>query len=390
MSDKKDGFSFKKFWLPLFLFAIAVIIFYKVVDRLPDVFSGILDLIGIISPFLWGLVIAFILYRPSFVLEKALQRTNAKVIKCHSRGLAVAICYVTLFLIIAGVLYLLLPQIFKSVASLVNKWPEYYESAIKYISSIADNDGKIFGFNIIEFLNAFSVTDLLNLDTVTQYAGEVFKATGAILDVLMAFVVSVYVLLGRGHLMQVGGKILRMVLPKKRINFLHRYMLNAFKICYSYIYSQLIDAVVVSALCFAVFAIIGVPYSLLLALFMGFCNLIPYFGALIGGAVVVVITLVSTGELITSIIALACIIVVQQVDANVIQPRIVADSVGLRPIYVLLAIMIGSGLFGFLGILVSVPLMAIIRMLIVDYIEELGDDDTLLVKKQKELSSDKE
>jgi predicted PurR-regulated permease PerM len=117
---------------------------------------------------------------------------------------------------------------------------------------------------------------------------------------------------------------------------------------------------------------------------MGFCNLIPYFGALIGGAVVVLITLVSTGDILTTIIALVCLLVVQQVDANVIQPRIVADTVGLKPLYVLLAIMIGGGIFGFIGILVAVPVMAIIRMLIVDYIEELNGEDTPLVKKQKE------
>jgi len=73
-------------------------------------------------------------------------------------------------------------------------------------------------------------------------------------------------------------------------------------------------------------------------------------------------------------------------DANLIQPRIIAESVGLRPIYVLLAIMIGSGLFGFLGILISVPVMAVIRMVLVDYIKSLGGKDTPLVEKQRELS----
>jgi predicted PurR-regulated permease PerM len=141
-----------------------------------------------------------------------------------------------------------------------------------------------------------------------------------------------------------------MILPKKSVNFLHGYMIRATKICYSYIYSQLIDAVIVSTLCFIIFSIIGIPYAILFAIFMGFCNLIPYFGALIGGAVVVLITLVSTGDILTTIIALVCLLVVQQVDANVIQPRIVADTVGLKPLYVLLAIMIGGGIFGFIGI----------------------------------------
>ena len=102
----------------------------------------------------------------------------------------------------------------------------------------------------------------------------------------------------------------------------------------------------------------------------------------------VLVTLISTGNFITAIIALASILVIQQIDANIIQPRIVAESVGLKPLYVLLAIMIGSGLFGFVGILVSVPVMAVIKMIIVDYIENLDGKDTPLVKKQKELAKE--
>jgi len=100
----------------------------------------------------------------------------------------------------------------------------------------------------------------------------------------------------------------------------------------------------------------------------------------------VLVTIISSGDILKAVIALVCIIVVQQLDANLIQPRIVAESVGLRPIYVLLAIMIGSGLFGFVGILISVPVMAVIRMLIVEYIKSLGGKDTPLVEKQRELA----
>ena len=78
----------------------------------------------------------------------------------------------------------------------------------------------------------------------------------------------------------------------------------------------------------------------------------------------------------------------KQIDANIIQPRIIADSVGLKPLYVLLAIMVGGGLFGFVGILVSVPVMAVIKMIIVDYIKNLNGKDTPLVQKQKELASE--
>lgn len=393
MKDKKGGSNFKKFWVPLFLFAVAIICFYKVVDRLPQVFSGIFSFIGIISPFIWGVAIAFILYRPAYGLEKMFLRSKNVAIKKRARGLSVATCYLSLVVILAIILYLLLPRIFTSAMNFVNDFPGYYNSAIEYINGLAGSDGELFGFNIKEITSNISISTILSyfdFGAIGKYALEAIKAAGAVVDVFLAFVVSVYVLLGRSHLLKVGSKLLGMIIPKEKVRGLHRYMVRISAIFYSYIYSQLIDAVIVSVLCLIVFAIIGVPYSLLLALLMGICNIIPYFGALIGGAGVVFVTLISSGSLIKAIIALACVIVVQQLDANIIQPRIVADSVGLRPLYVLLAIMIGSGLFGFVGILVSVPVMAVIRMIIVDYMKNLNGKDTLLVKKQKELSAEKE
>lgn len=391
MTPKKSGSNFKSFWVPLFIFVVAVICFYKVVDRLPDVFAGILDFIGIISPFIGGLVIAFILYKPTFALEKALLKTKKVFFKKHARGISVLTCYVSLAIILAVVLYLLIPRIFTSAMNLFDNLPTYYNSAISYIKNLAGDDGKIFGITLTDITSNLTVGKILSFfdfSSVGMYLGSLIGATGTVIDVLLAFVVSVYVLLGRNHLAVVTGKLARMILPKENVRKMHCYMVRISKVFYNYIYSQLIDAVIVCVLCLIVFGIIGVPYALLLAILLGLCNVIPYFGALIGGVAVVLVTLISTGNFVTAIIALATIIIIQQIDANIIQPKIVASSVGLKPLYVLLAIMIGGGLFGFVGILVSVPVMAVIKMILVDYIDNLGDKDTPLVKKQKELSKE--
>lgn len=390
--NKKSGSNFKKFWLPLFLFAVAIIIFYKVVDRLPQVFSAILDVLGVISPFIGGLIIAFVLYKPVFKLEKLLLKSKKTFLKNHARGISVLGSYCSLILILTLILYLLLPRIFSSAMSLVQNLPTYYDSAVEYVKTLSGEDGKIFGFDVNKILSSLSVSNILSyfdLSAVGKYAGEIFSATGTIIDVFMAFVVSVYVLLGRNHLVKVARKILSMVLTKEKVEKLGRYSIRISDIFYSYIYSQLIDAVIVCVLCFIIFSIIGIPYGSLLAILMGLCNMIPYFGAIIGGGVTVIVTLITSGNFLKAIIVLACIIVVQQVDANLLQPKIVADSVGLKPIYVLLAIMIGSGLFGFVGMLICVPVMAVIRMIIVDYMKHLGGEDTLIVKKQKELAAEK-
>ena len=390
MQNKKSGISsFRRLWLPLFLFVVAVIIFYKVVDRLPQVFATIFDVISVISPFIGGIVIAFILYKPAYALEKLCLKSKKSFFKNNARGISVLSCYLALIIILAIILYMLLPRIFGSAMNLVQNLPTYYNSAIEYIKNMAGSDGKVLGFDLVGFLNNLSVTDILSffdISSVGKYAGEIVGATGTVVDVFMAFVVSVYILLGRNHLLKVFKMLLGMIIPKERINRLGGVTVRSAHIFYSYIYSQLIDSAIVSVLMTIVFVIIGLPYALLLGILMGLCNIIPYFGSIIGGVGVVLVTLISSGDILKAVIALICIIVVQQLDANLIQPRIVAESVGLKPIYVLLAIMIGSGLFGFVGILISVPVMAVIRMLIVEYIKSLGGKDTPLVEKQRELS----
>jgi predicted PurR-regulated permease PerM len=392
-NKKNSGLSFKNFWLPMFLFVVAVIIFYKVVDRLPQVFATIFNVVSVISPFIGGLVIAFILYKPAYALESACLKSKKLFLKKHSRGISVLTCYSALLLILAVALYLLLPRIFESTVNLVQNLPAYYNSAVEYVKNVVGSDGKILGFDVNGFLNGLSINSILgyfDLNSVSKYAGEIASATGKVIDVVMAFVVSVYVLVGRNHLVKVFAKLLSLVIPSQKVTKIKKLSIRISEIFYSYIYSQLVDCVIVAALLLILFSIIGIPYALLLAILMGLCNLIPYFGSIIGGVGVVLVTLVSSGDILKATIALALIIVVQQIDANLIQPRIVAQSVGLRPIYVLLAIMIGSGLFGFVGILISVPVMAVIRMIIIDYMKGLGGKDTLLVEKQKEFATEKD
>ena len=113
--------------------------------------------------------------------------------------------------------------------------------------------------------------------------------------------------------------------------------------------------------------IFGVPNAWMLGMMVGLMNMIPYFGAIIGGIFCVLITLLSAGPT-TALLVAIYIVVMQQIDGNLLQPRIVGSSIGLKPIYVLLAITLGGGLFGFWGIFLGVPVMAVVQLLIKDFI----------------------
>ena len=240
-NKEKGGLSFKKFWLPMFLFVVAVIIFYKIVDRLPQIFAAIFSFLSVLGPFIGGLVIAFILYKPAYALESAFLKSKKIFFKKKARGLSVLICYLVLILILTLTLYLLLPRIFESTVTLVQNLPSYYNSAVEYVKNAVGPDGKILGFDVNAFLKGLSINSILgyfDLTAVGKYAGEIASATGKIVNVFLAFVVSVYVLLSRNHLAKVSAKLLSLVFPKERINKIKKFTTRATAIFYSYIYTS--------------------------------------------------------------------------------------------------------------------------------------------------------
>ena len=156
-------------------------------------------------------------------------------------------------------------------------------------------------------------------------------------------------------------------MKEKWIAMCSEYSHKISKIFYSYFYSTLLDACLIGIIVSIGLWIIGVPNALLLGMMVGLMNIIPYFGAIIGGVICVIIAFLS-GNIYSALLTGIYIIVMQQLDGNFIQPRIVGSSVGVRPIYVLLAVTVGGGLFGFWGILLGVPFMAIVQMLLHDLI----------------------
>lgn len=384
MRSKKD-FQFKSFWLPLFLFAAAVIVFYKTLDALPGVVSAIGTVVSILSPFIIAVIICLLLYKPTQSLEAFFKKRKRPIFQKHALGLSVLFCYIAFVLVLATVLYIVIPKIVSSVSSLVTNIPYYYDTALAYLKSVADENGKVFGVELASIKNVFSLENILSffsMERITGYLSGVTKATSFALNLSMGFVASIYILLGKRQMLQTADRLTGLFLPEAKVKRLNSYFSRSCAIFCNYLYSQVLDAVIVAVISFVVFSIARIPYALLLAVLMGICNLIPYFGALISGFFVVLAALISSGSWVQAVIALVCVVAIQQVDANFMQPRVVSQSVGLKPIYVLFAITVGNGLFGIPGVLLGVPAFAVLRMLILDYMQSLKGEATPLVKRQ--------
>ena len=374
----------KKIWLPVFLFSAALIIFYKLVDKLPDALAVLVDFLGIFSPIVVAAIIAFILYIPQNNIEKLfLKFKKENFFHKHSRGISVFITYLLLLGLIGAGLYFVLPAIVNSIANLVNNLPSYYNSTLTYVKNLAGQDGKIWGVDITEIDKWISLDKLISYFDVSKlnlYISEIAKVGSGFFNFLLSIVMSVYMLCSHENIILTGGRILHLVFKKRTLYAFYSYVARGCEIFYDYLYGSFLDALIVSVELSIALSIFKIPYGILLGIFIGLLNLIPYFGSIISGVIAVLTTYIVTGNYITAIIAFAVILIIQQIDANLVQPRIVGASVGVKPFYVLVAITLGGALFGFVGILISVPLAAFIKMLIIDYMRAKNDGKKAKIK----------
>ena len=356
-------------WIAAFVFAVAVIAVYKTFDNFDAIFSFIGTLMGILTPFILGFLIAFLLFVPCQKFEGLFSRSRKKIIAGHARGLSVLVVYLILLGAVTLLLSFVLPALFSSLSDFIKNLPGYLSSAEAYFTDFLENSAISQKLNLSEWISKLDFAKIIasiNFGDISGYFSKVVGVTSGVISFFLSLVISVYMLLSKESLLRMLKKLCSLFIPDKQLGILSGYVQKSSKIFYGFFYSQIIDAAIVSVLLTVGFLIIGVPYAPLLGLLVGMFNLIPYFGAIIGGVLAVLITLL-TDQLYVAILVAVFIIVIQQIDANLLQPRIVSNSIGLRPIYVLLAITVGGGFFGFWGIFLGVPVLAIIRMLIIDY-----------------------
>ena len=283
-------------------------------------------------------------------------------------------CYAVFFAIIAGLLTLLLPALYSGISSFITSLPDYYADLSARLAELTKEGGFLSRFDLGDNLksiydSAYSMLlSLASTENMLTVVKSAMSVTSTVLSIIMAVIVSIYMLLQREALLSAIKRLLDATIGSKAVRFLTDYAHRTAAIFYSYLYGAAVDACIVAVLMVVGLSLFRLPRSVLLGCFIGIMNLIPYFGAIISGALVILVALL-TKNIYTAIGVAVYILVIQQLDGNIIQPKIIGQSVGVRPIYVLLAITLGGGLFGFWGILLSVPSMAVMQMLVCDFID---------------------
>lgn len=363
-----------KRWLFWFSFAVAAIVVYKTIDSVGIIFSFFGNFFSILMPFLMAVLMAYILYIPCKKLEKLIEKCKFNFIKKHARGLSVLLVYAFLVLLIFVIFNFIIPTVRESVMDLASNVPNYYNMAVNYVENI-DEDSILYQLNLNEYIKKIEQINLseeigkyISPDNILEYIKGIAGSIGIVFDLFVTVVVSIYMLLERSDIKSFLQNLSKAVCDKKTDEMIRRYYRKTNSIFFSYIAGQLLDAFVIGIITSIAMSIMHVKYAVLLGFLIGLFNIIPYFGAIVAVAFSIIVT-IFTGGFAQAIWVAIVVIVLQQIDANIINPKILGNSLNLSPILVIFAVTVGGSYFGVLGMFLGVPIVAFIKLIVEDFIE---------------------
>lgn len=381
MKKDKKVVSKWMYWLSL---GTILIIIYKLLDSFSTISSGISKLCSILSPFIVGIIIAYILYLPSKKIE--LFYSKIKFIRKKARLLSVITVYLVLIAVIALGFRFLIPAVIESIQDLAINFQSYYNTVNESIANLPEDSilKSEVVVNAMESLKNFKVEDVINIELITQYAQGAFSLVASIFDIFVSFVVSVYLLVERREIVQFFKKLINAVCKKDVYDSIGKYFHRTNEVFGKFLSSQFLDGIIVGVLTSIAMSIMGVKYAVVLGMFIGLFNMIPYFGAIIAVGVSIIITIL-TGGLSKAIEMAVVVIVLQQIDANIINPKIVGESLKMSPLLVIFSVTLGGAYLGFLGMFLAVPAAAMIKVFLCDYIEYKCKKNESKIDKSEEI-----
>lgn len=320
----------------------------------PEFFSGILSkAAGLLMPLFIGAAIAFVMNIPAMRLRKLWRRIYKKAGERTLTTLSVATAYILLLGVIAGIMWIIVPQLISSVKLFFDNFDEYYNNFIGYCERLEKRDTLGIFSALRKALEGFS----RNLpDMLEKAAVKGSDIVGSVARLLIGFVFSIYILSDKENIRKGISLIVKKYSGERYETVCRRYRM-VYDTFSRFVVGQISEAVILGVLCYIGMKIFRFEYALLISTIIGVTALIPVVGAIVGTVPsALLIFLISPVRAIWFVVF---IIVLQQLENNLIYPKVVGKNLGIPPVLVLLAIMLGAGIGGAAGILLGVPLMSL-------------------------------
>lgn len=357
------------------LFIVLVgIAFYEMLEHFSAVRAVFSQTVSVLMPIICGLMVAYVINIPATILQGTLFG------KAHAAGkkfvvpLTVALSYIIVFGILAAVLIIVIPKAADSVKLLFDNFESYYNSAAKWATEFWE------GLNLSDEVTTRAVEIsskiLDNIEAFTtelapKLLGYTFNAVSTVADILLAFAFSIYAILDKNRLLAHSRRFVRSVFSEKNSEKILEVFSYANLTFRGYFAGQITSCTIIGILCYIGMRIMNLPFPEMISVFIAVFAMIPILGpwlSTVPSAFIILMTSPDKPELVLYFVLM--IIIIQQIDNNLVYPRVVGDAVGLSSAWVLGAVILGSGLFGIVGLIFAVPVTAVLYRLLADWTNE--------------------
>ena len=378
----------------------------KVIWYWDDAKTNLNNILSMLYPFLLGLFIAYLINPLVDFFNRKLFRGLLRMKKAKlSKGLSVLLSYILVISVITICLFYIVPQIVESLMQLstfIDSAQTGYNKIVDFMENLNDQYPQWKLNTVIDFIDDIPeqmekwVKELAVSVLPKLYSTSVSIISG-IVNTLIAIMVSVYMLLDKPKLINNIKKSIYAVFSESRADRILIVSAECNKIFGNFIIGKMIDSIIIGFLCWIIMMIIGIPYALVISVIVGITNMIPYFGPFIGAVPGILLLLIV--DFSYAVIFAVIIVVLQQFDGLYLGPKILGESTGLRPIWIIFAITVGGSVAGVAGMFLGVPVTAVIAYLLSTAMEKKlkkinvefeEDSETGIISKDMLITEDKE
>ncbi len=389
----KNNYNLKRSLYTLGVIIVAIL-FYRFTENMHigNVFSTVL---GILSPFIIGVVVAYILNCITNFLERKVLvkfkkfQSNAPKVQKRKRKFSILIAFICLIGIIVGIFAYIIPEMVSSIENIITfiMKMDYTTIHTGVNTFLIRHNIHISPELVDSVLHSFTgffenLADSLKYipDMVSSLVEYSINFASSVVNIILGIVISIYILLDKESIVALGKKSIRALFSNEVCSKMTLYVKEINYAFNQFFVSKLVDSCIIGVLFYIIALIFNFPYPSLCALIIGITNMIPYFGPFIGAIPVIALTLLV--EPITSIGVLIAVVVLQQFDGIILGPRILGESINLKPIGVIFAIIIGGAIAGPLGMFFGVPIFSVICKFSMTAINDLYKKKNTPVKEE--------
>lgn len=342
-----------------------ILLFYDIVFRNSIILIYLNKLIAILGPVLYGFAMAYLLTPVVNWFERAIFRHGGgRAPAKWLRALSILLTWLVVLALLYALMSVLLPELYRSVLQLAANGEKYYKTIVAWVQSLLE-DNPDFAVWVSNAINEYYQDALtwLSDKLMPQLQVAVQAVTGGLVGIfvfiknlLIGIIVSVYLLATKEHFAAIGCKLSYTVMPERRAAWFIRGVKATNRIFSGFVRGKLLDSLIIGILCFIFSSLFQFPYAPLVSVVVGVTNVIPFFGPFLGAIPSAFLILLDSP--IKCLYFIIFILALQQFDGNILGPKILGDSTGISSFWVIVAILVGGGLFGVLGMFLGVPFFA--------------------------------